>query len=109
MRLMRRIERCWTVCCLLVLLGGCSLPRDPHDTLKNVRYQKALRVGVSENPPWVTRQGDSAEGIEPKLVEGFAERNGARVEWFWDSVEENIRALKYRELDLVIAGIDQDT
>src|SRR5687768_14732468 len=55
-------------------LEGCDLPRDNADTLKRVRAGGELRVGVVDNPPWVRIAGDRAEGIEPALLQGWAER-----------------------------------
>lgn len=41
-----------------VLLGGCDWPRDAAGTLNEVRGG-TLRVGVTDNPPWVVLQDDA--------------------------------------------------
>ena len=89
-----------------VAAAGCDLPRDPRGTLERVRGG-TLRVGVAENAPWVRRAGDAPAGVEPALVNAFAEALGARVEWRWGGVEEHLEALERFEIDLVVAGLTQ--
>jgi polar amino acid transport system substrate-binding protein len=64
----------------LAMLAGCEWPRDAAGTLDDVRGG-TLRVGVTDNPPWVVLQGDTPSGVEVRLVEGLAEDLGADIEW----------------------------
>lgn len=38
---------------LLLLVGGCDLPRDPEQTFERVRGG-TLRVGITARPPWTS-------------------------------------------------------
>ena len=88
----------------LALGAGCDLPHDPKDTLENVRGD-TVRVGVSESPPWVVRDGGSPAGVEADLVRRFADDLGAEVEWIWGAPQEHLEALRRFQLDLVIGGL----
>jgi polar amino acid transport system substrate-binding protein len=68
-----------------------------------------LRVGVTENPPWVARAGSEPAGVEVELVRRFAAELGATPDWIWGSEQEHLEALKRFELDLAIAGMDAQT
>lgn len=93
-----------------MLLAGCtSIPADPDGTLERVRGG-TLRVGVTENPPWVElSDGGEPAGTEPELVAAFAEDLDAEVEWTGGSESRLAAALEAGELDLVIGGLLDDT
>jgi hypothetical protein len=93
---------------LAVAVAGCDLPRDAGGTLNRIRSGRELRVGVSENPPWVRFEGDAAGGIEPALMSDWGERLGARPVWFRGSEPVLFQALRERVLDIVIAGLTRD-
>jgi polar amino acid transport system substrate-binding protein len=86
---------------------ACNLPRDPDDTLDHIRGQ-TLRVGVVENPPWVSFSGDSVGGIEGDLVAELARGLGAKTEWVHGSDSELLAGLEHGELHLVIGGLTAD-
>lgn len=86
------------------LLQGCRFPQDVEGTLEGVRGD-TLEVGVAENPPWVVRTQDGAEGLEPEIIRNLAEQLGAEVRWHWGTENELLRALAQLQLDLVIGGI----
>lgn len=92
--------------CLVVLLGAtaCGLPRDPESTLSRV-IGGTMRVGVSENDPWVVFGPEGPSGVEVEIVELFAEELEAEVEWVEGSTEDLAAAVHVRELDLLIAGL----
>ena len=92
----------------LLLVAACGIPRDPEGTLARVRGG-TLRVGVSDAPPWVMRQGDAAAGAEPELVRRFAASLGAEPQWTWGNLEQHFTALEHRQLDLVVGGIEAAT
>ena len=88
----------------VLVLMGCGLPRDPAGTLDKVSGG-VLRVGVSENPPWVILSEPEPEGAEVSIVRDLANDLEAELEWFEDTEAELIGALERRELDIVIAGL----
>lgn len=98
---------------LVLLLGltscGITIPQDPDGTLERVSGA-TLRVGVTENAEWVQlpRTGDP-EGIEPGLVEKFAETLDATIEWVPGSEHELAQDLSHGQLDLAIGGFAADT
>jgi polar amino acid transport system substrate-binding protein len=94
------------VATVLVVLAGCGWPRDAGTTLEDVRGG-VLRVGVTENPPWVRMAGDGTPvGAEAELARMLATRLGATVEWYPGSESALMAALKDRVLDVVIGGLD---
>lgn len=90
-------------------LAGCGLPRDPNHTLEHVRGTHVLRAGVAEDPPFIERKGDDAQGIEADVIRGFAAESGARVEWHWEPQEKQFELLEKNELDLAGGGITSKT
>ena len=98
---------------LLLLLGlsscGIAIPQDPEGTLERVSGG-TLRVGVSENAEWVQlpASGDP-EGIEPELVEEFADTLDAGIEWVQGTEHELADDLHHGELDLAIGGFGAAT
>jgi membrane-bound lytic murein transglycosylase MltF len=91
------------------LIGGCdAIPRDSAGTLERVRGGE-LRVGVAENPPWVRFEGSQVTGLEPDLIQEWAEKVGARVRFQRGSEADLVEALHRRELDVMAAGLDSKT
>lgn len=86
------------------LLHGCRFPQDVEGTLDRVRGG-VLEVGVTENPPWVIRTDNGAEGLEPEIVRSLADQLDAEVRWHWGSESQLLRALEQLQLDLIIGGI----
>jgi hypothetical protein len=94
---------------LVFIVVGCTLPHDPRHTLEQVRAQRVMRVGVSEDPPFIVRHGDDAAGLEAAIVRGFAARLGVRVRWIWTAQEQQFRALHACQLDMMAGGFDSKT
>jgi ABC-type amino acid transport substrate-binding protein len=99
--------RSWP-CLLPLLLVACGLPRDPGQTSERIAWTHVLRVGVTDNAPWVATAAEPT-GIEPDLVRQFAARIGAKVQWTSGSETGLAQALKHHELDLAIGGFDAKT
>lgn len=99
---------------VVVLVGCATIPADPEGTLDRVRGG-VLRVGVTENAPWVElggggqSTGTEPTGTEPTLILEFAEQLGATVEWTAGSEATLAEALEDGELDVVIGGFLDDT
>ncbi|WP_261165463.1 transporter substrate-binding domain-containing protein [Microbacterium sp. Marseille-Q6965] len=95
---------------LAALLTGCGIqiPNDPHGTLDRVAGG-TLRVGATENPPWVELEDDEPEGSEPALIEAFAAAQDATVEWTTGSEADLLDALERGRLDVVVGGFLDDT
>ncbi|HZU27476.1 MAG TPA: transporter substrate-binding domain-containing protein, partial [Bryobacteraceae bacterium] len=94
-----------------LLCLGCGIPRDPEHTLERVQHQRQVRVGVSENPPWVSGTADVGEpnGAEVTLVRQFAAELAAKPVWIRGSEQQHMEALRRFELDMAIAGFDNTT
>lgn len=91
-------------------LSSCTaIPADPDHTLDRVRASKVLRVGASPAEGFVQINGDKVSGREADLVTGFAQREGARVEWHVEGEEHLMESLEDGELDLVIGGLTSKT
>ena len=108
---MLKIRAVGTVMLLLLGLTSCGItvPQDPNGTLEKVSGG-TLRVGVSENAEWVELPptGDPV-GIEPALVQEFADTLDTSVEWVPGTEHELADDLKHGELDLAIGGFGADT
>jgi polar amino acid transport system substrate-binding protein len=99
---------CLAAALVLVIAEGCDAPRDPRKTLERVRGH-VLTAGVSEDPPFIVRRGNEADGIEADLIRGFARELGATVTWVWGSQEQQFLALHGLQLDLVAGGLTAKT
>jgi polar amino acid transport system substrate-binding protein len=86
---------------------GCDLPRDADGTLSRVRGG-TLRVGVVENPPWVTDSAGGVGGVEGAFVAELARGLGARPAWVRGPESRLLQSLQRRELDLVVGGLTDD-
>jgi polar amino acid transport system substrate-binding protein len=84
-------------------LAGCGSPRDPGGSTQRIEGG-TLRVGVSENPPWVTRSGDGFAGLEPDLVRALAAQMHATPVWTEGPESRLAPALERGKLDLLIGG-----
>jgi polar amino acid transport system substrate-binding protein len=93
---------------VLLVAVACGLPRDPDGTLDRVRGG-VIRVGIAESPPWVIVTPGGAEGVEATLVEAIADSLGASIEWIRRSESELLTDLEERKLDLVLAGLTDDS
>ncbi|MFC4871953.1 transporter substrate-binding domain-containing protein [Negadavirga shengliensis] len=91
-----------------ILIGCENFPKDPENTLKKV-HNGTLRVGYSENPPWVVETDNIPIGIEPELVKDFAKSLNAEIEWINDTEQNLFDDLGKKKLHLVVAGITSDT
>jgi polar amino acid transport system substrate-binding protein len=89
---------------VLAVVAGCQYPRDVEGTLDRVE-DGTMRVGVSDNEPWVNLDGREPSGVEPTIVRRFAGRLNADVHWVQGDSEQLVEALEAGQLDVVIAGI----
>ena len=87
-----------------LLVAGCQFPRDPEGTLNRVEGG-TMRVGIAVNEPWVRVEAGNPGGVEVKLIEGFARKLDARIDWTEGSEESLMKALKEGQLDVVLAGL----
>jgi polar amino acid transport system substrate-binding protein len=88
-------------------LAGCTssdYPADPQGTYDRVTGG-TLKVGVVHHPPYVDASGAVPHGSEVELVEGFAGRLDAEVEWTASGEESLMTALRAGDLDLVAGGL----
>jgi ABC-type amino acid transport substrate-binding protein len=95
---------------LAALLTGCGMavPADPHGTLDRIDGG-SLRVGVTENAPWVELDGAEPTGSEAELISDFADEQNATIDWTEGSEAVLVSALERGELDVVIGGFLDDT
>jgi polar amino acid transport system substrate-binding protein len=89
--------------------AGCQVPQDPDGTLDRVEGG-TMRVGVTQADPWVRLTGtEPSGGVEVELARRFARELGARVEWIDGSEEQLVGAMKEGSLDLVVAGLTNES
>lgn len=100
---------------LTMTLSACAvqIPADPHGTLDHVT-DGVLRVGITENPPWVEIPDGAAgqavpTGTEPALIEDFSGTLNADISWHPGNEATLVGALERGELAVVIGGFDAQT
>ena len=89
---------------LVVAFAGCQLPRDVEGTLDRVEGGGTLRVGVSEDEPYVVLDGPRPTGVEVRELERFARGLGAQVAYERGGEEALVAQLREGELDVVASG-----
>jgi len=103
---MHRIPALACVVALAALAGCGPYPRDADD-LSRQAAQDAMRVGASDDPPWVRIAPDgSVSGPEAELVQRFAATHGYRVEWKPGGHDALMLDLERARLHAVIGGHD---
>lgn len=85
-----------------------AVPRDSHGALDRIRGG-VLRAAVVEHPPWTVVDGRAVSGTEAQLLDAWASQLGARVEWRPGALDELVEALHRREVDVLAAGLHQNT
>lgn len=91
----------------LSLSAGCEFPRDPEQSLDEIR-RGVLRVGVVDNPPWAVHGAAEPGGVEPALLRELAAQLGARIQWVQGPEQELLRALEKGVLHVVVGGFADD-
>lgn len=104
----RQLKLLLALSAVLALAGCGRIPRDPEGTLDRVKGG-TLRVGLTENPPWVFRREGSPTGVEVELVRKLAVELGAKPEWHWGGEQGHMEELEEFQLDLFIGGITRKT
>jgi ABC-type amino acid transport substrate-binding protein len=106
---MRHVARGVTLVLCLAAVAACSaIPRDTHGALSRARGG-VLRVGIIEHRPWTVVDAGRIGGVEADLIERWAGQLGARVEWYPGDIEQLVEALHRRDIDVLAAGLDQQT
>jgi ABC-type amino acid transport substrate-binding protein len=90
--------------------GGCgaTIPRDPDGTLDDVRRSGVLRAGASPAVGWVELGDGRPAGLEPDLVESYADDLGVRVEWVVAGEEHLVTMLEDGSIDVAVGGFTKD-
>jgi polar amino acid transport system substrate-binding protein len=88
----------------VTLLAACQYPRDVEGTLDRVQGG-TMRVGVIEDPPWVTLESRQPGGVEPELIRRFATELNAKIEWVEGSESELVEAMRGFQLDILVGGL----
>jgi hypothetical protein len=95
----------------VAFLSGCGtqIPADPDGTLTTVSGG-TLHAGASAHRQFVEVADDGeVTGSEAQAVEAFARTLDADVEWTVGSEQSLVRGLEDGTLDLVVAGLSDDT
>lgn len=93
-----------------VLLAGCSIPRDPDNTLAHIDQTHEMVVGAAVSPPQlVLDKAGEPSGPEADLAEHFAATRGAKVVWVVAGEEELVKKLEDGEVDLMVGGLTTKT
>jgi Bacterial extracellular solute-binding proteins, family 3 len=93
---------------LTLLLTSCGLPKDPEGTLERVEGS-AMRVGITDRPPWTVVTEGEPRGVEPALVEELARELGSEIEWVDGSESEILEEIELGHLDLAVGGFTADS
>lgn len=86
---------------LLLIAGGCDLPRDPDGTLDRIEADRSFRVGL------IAHGRDARGAVEQAaLIDRIARRTGARPAIRHGSAEPLLAELEAGGLDVVIGHFD---
>lgn len=109
--MVRRAARAGAVLLLALTVAGCGvhIPTDPDGTLDGIRFSGELRAGASPAGDALRVRDGEPSGPLVDLVEGFADSEGARVEWTVGGEETLVDALQAGELDVVVGGMTDAT
>jgi ABC-type amino acid transport substrate-binding protein len=107
-RLLALPRWCWLLFLSMPGTHACGLPHDSEHTLERVQGHE-IRIGAAERSPWVRFDDDTIGGIEPALAKELARSLGARPVFRRGSEGELLEALRHYELDVVVAGLRDDT
>ena len=98
----------WCLFILLIIVAGCSFPKDPEDSLHEAK-EAGLRVGIVEHPPYTSFKNGKATGTEVAMLEEFAKAEGLNIEYFYGTESQLIKLLEDYELHLMIGGFEKKT
>lgn len=101
-------KKMYSVFVLILVLSCGPFPNDPDTTLEKIT-NGTLKVGYSENIPWVFKTDQGADGLEARIIKDFAFKYNARIEWLNGTEEKLFEKLERKEIDIVIAGITSKT
>ncbi|MHA6280524.1 transporter substrate-binding domain-containing protein [Salinimicrobium sp. CAU 1759] len=93
---------------LFTVIAACTFPKDSKDSFEEAR-NSALKVGLTENPPYVILQGEEPKGFEVEMLREFASKEGLKVEFSKGSESELVNKLHKFELHIVAGGMDKKT
>ena len=85
------------------------MPKDPNGATERILASHILRVGGTENSPWISFENGQAKGRDAELIQRFAAQMHARVEWSRGSESVLLRRLEDRKLDMVAGGFTSDS
>jgi polar amino acid transport system substrate-binding protein len=95
---------------LLLSTAACdSLPKDQKGTMERIRSTGEIRVGLSEQDPFVTTRDGEPAGVEVEILKRFAESLNARPVWSYGGEERLIKSLEHFDLDIVAGGLTKKT
>ncbi len=100
------------LCALSIAVASSACGRYPRDAdgLTDQAVQSGMRVGVSEDPPWVRVDRDgSVTGPEAELLERFAAAHGYQLVWVPGGHDTLMRELERARLHAVIGGHRPDS
>lgn len=108
----RRSRGMATAAAVLVAAGcvvgcGTTIPTDPDGTLDAVREDGVVRAAASPAEGWVEVADGRPHGIEPELVEDYADHLGVRVEWVVTGEEHLVGMLEDGSVDLAVGGFTE--
>ena len=64
-------------------------------------------MGVSENPPWIVRQGDEAAEVEAALIGSIARRFGAHDGWQWGGLQEHFETISAENVEQAVDRVER--
>lgn len=94
---------------LLTVLSCDRLPKDSHGTTDKIRSTGEMRVGITEEEPFIKLINGEPHGAEIEIIKRFAASMGAKPVWSVGGEERLINALSHYELDMVAGGLTSST
>ncbi|MCM4155520.1 transporter substrate-binding domain-containing protein [Gramella sp. AN32] len=96
------------VIAFILVLAGCSFPKDPENSFEKAKNDE-LKIGIIENPPFITFINGKAEGPEIELIKGFARENNLKISFTKGNESGLIEELQKYKLHILSGGFEKGT
>jgi len=92
----------------LFTLTGCSIPKDPNNSLENARSGNLI-VGYVHHPPFSFIKNGKAVGSEINIINEFAISENLNVNYVYGTETTLIKELEKYKIHIIVGGFKKKT
>ncbi|WP_439488003.1 transporter substrate-binding domain-containing protein [Algoriphagus sp.] len=93
---------------LLTCIVSCTAPKDPRKSFERATHD-GLKVGVVNNPPYVSYDNGEISGSEIDMLHDFAEMENMELQFLKGSESVLIKKLEDAEIHIIVGGFSKKT